>query len=148
MPTAPVQIVGATPGTTLVPSGEPFPAQTAALDAALRADGWLPQPATSSVTAVVDDYWVKLAGQPSGTLGDRDYSAGDLPSAGYAKTVHTSAAPDGERELMLEVSWVDAGSQDTVLTGYGGWTTLTRHGAAASAPTSWPRCRPAGTGSC
>ena len=61
------------------------------------------------------------------------YSAGDLPSASYAKTVPAATTSGGKREVTLEVSWIDAGSQDTALAGYGGWTTLTRHGATASA---------------
>lgn len=96
-----------------------FRADMVALDAALRADGWVPSP-TFDMDRVLVDYWDALATPPDapaspepGTDPDaattRSYSMDDLPSAGYSKTV------DG-KVRGLAVSWAERDSVTMVLT--------------------------------
>ncbi len=113
--------------------GDSFPAEMGALDAGLRAAGWEPRD-PMTMDQVLLGYWVPLAGQPrdSGTIGgDGIYSAGDLPSAEYVR----SAADGGNLERRtLSVSWLDSGSPETALTGYGGEYTIVVARRSATAP--------------
>ncbi len=111
------------------PAGS-LPAGMAALDAQLRAAGWASQQ-PMTMDRVLTEYWAPVGGQerPDGT-GTRRYGVGDLPPAGYIR----SGGADGDPSTRtLSVSWLDTGSVETDLTGYGDGTTVTRAGRPATA---------------